>query len=154
MIEVPTDRLHKFFAVGGLVLCALGITFFLERFNEAELQRIEASVELQKFINASSDYAENVNEAIAAHNRWVKNPTIENKQRAQEFITANKAATEKLGLDARDFSVESKKQLDLALHYQFMRNVWFVIAVLFLFFGALFSYYGFTRWWRESKETT
>ncbi len=153
MIEPPTDRLHKFIAVGGIALFITGVTLPLERFNEAELQRIDAVEKLQEFGYAYSDFAVKVNEGIAAHNQWIKEPTPENAQRVADVVKANEAIVEKLERASRDALIRSKKHVDLAVHYQFIRNIWFAIGAFCVIAGVLLSYYGFRRWLREPKRS-
>jgi len=153
MIEPPTDRLHKFLAVGGIFLICTGITIPLDRFSDAKLQQIEASEKLKRFGYSYADYAKEVNKGIDAYNRWVKEPTQENERRAKEIIASSEAATEQLDHATRDAMIESGKQVDLMTHYVYMKNVWLVIGALCIGLGFVSSYYGFSRWLREPKKT-
>lgn len=153
MIDPPTDRLHKFLAVGGIALLIAGVTLPLERFNDAELRRIDAFEKAQQFRYAYSDFAEKVNEGIDAHNHWVKKPTPENAQRVKDVLRDNEAVIEQLDLATREAGVKLKKQVDLAVHYHFIRNIWFAIGAFSVIFGILTSWYGFSRWFREPKRS-
>ena len=62
MINPPTYRLHKFIAITGIALIIFSITIPIDKYNKAELARIEANENLNKSKFAYARFAEIVRE--------------------------------------------------------------------------------------------
>jgi hypothetical protein len=154
MIDPPTDRLHKFLAVGGLVLITLGVTYPLQKYDEAELHRIDAFDRTQRFGQAYTRYAEKVNEQIDLYNK-VQGSDSDPRliESAKKGILARQSEVAALERETSAAEADSSRNIQLMQHYYFMRNLWFCIGIFLVLVGTTASAFGFRQWLRQPKST-
>ncbi|HWT20464.1 MAG TPA: hypothetical protein VN280_16230 [Variovorax sp.] len=152
MVSPPTDRLHKFLAISGIAVVAASISVPLQRYQDAELQRITAEEKLQQAGYAlgrfSNSLAKQVPVAKEVIKRW---PSADAAQPFVGRLNELVAETEKLSREAETAVVESKKQVSLMQHYLFMKNLWFGIGMAGMLFGCWLSFVGFRQWLAQPK---
>jgi hypothetical protein len=154
MIDPPTDRLHKFLAVGGLLLIGLGVTYPLHKYDEAELRRIDAFDRSQRFSQSYARFAAKVNEEIDLYNEAQASGADPRAiQRAKQEILAKRPEVAALERETSAAQVDSTRNMQLMEHYHFMRNLWFGIGALLVLVGLGASGYGFKQWLKEPKRT-
>lgn len=147
MISPPTDRLHKFLAIGGVALLIGSTTVPLQKYQDAEAQRIEALTRAQEVQFTYQRYANHVNRMIRLQNEAVSSgldgPELD---AAKAEVRALDPEAEKLGRETEKVIVELVKQSELAVHMGQMRNVWFGLAIVGAILGAWMSFVGFRQW--------
>lgn len=152
MLELPTDRLCKFFAVGGLLLAVLGGLVALDRFHEAELRRIDAA---EKADAAKVAYAR-LSEAVDRQVRLSKavRTEVDASRQARlldDFWKLNDE-TERLKPALDQAIVDLKKHGDLNKHYAYMRRLWLYLGGGSLLLGLGASLLGFWRWKKQEAQ--
>lgn len=153
MLAPPTDRLHKFTAIAGVALLLIGITIPIQKYQEAEVQRIEALAKAQEVRYAYDRYAKQVNQMIALRNdaatRDLKNSDLAD---VKSKIGALNPEAEKLGKDTERVIVEMIKHAELAAHLEFMRNLWFALSFVSGLAGSSLAFFGFRQWLQQPKN--
>lgn len=147
MISPPTDRLHKFLAIGGVALLIGSTTVPLQKYQDAEAQRIEAFTRAQEVQFTYKRYANHVNRMIRLQNEAVSSglggPELD---AVKAEVRALDPEAEKLGRETEKVIVELVKQSELAVHMEQMRNAWFGLAIVGAILGAWMSFVGFRQW--------
>lgn len=152
MMTPPTDRLHKFLAIAGLVLITTGFTYAVSQYDKAELKRIDALEQTELFVQAYGRYAEKVNEQILLYNRMINEDLTKEKSKALIKDIFNKESDViSLNRAVQNSMVQSRKQIELMEHYYFMRNFWFVLGVACVLTGTALSFIGFRQWLAQPK---
>jgi len=153
MLTLPTDRLHKFLAIGGLALIVIGVTYPIQQYNEAELRRIDAFEKAQRVYFAYGRFAQKVNEGIAIYNRTVKERMSPEEARPfKDQILKKLPEMEELDREVADALVQLQKHVELMMHFYFMRNLWFTLGLCFVVSGIYLSYRGFRQWLSQPKK--
>lgn len=154
MLTVPTDTLYKFFAVGGLAMLIFGATYPVQRYEDAELKRVDAVEKYQRFHDAHGRFAREQNEWIAIWNdKIVKgNLPLDEQIKWLDEILSHRPALKSLRREGEDALIEARKQVEIALHYQFMSRLWLVIGACCVVVGAIGSYWGFSKWRRQARN--
>jgi hypothetical protein len=153
MLIPPTDRLHKFLAIAGLALFSLGVTVPLQKYQDAELQLIEARAKLRETQNAYNRYAAQVNAMIAIYGEAAeKGGGPETTSAAREKILKLDPDATKLGREVEDVLIQVVKQIELASHLENIKTIWFAIGLLFLFGGTAIAFVGFKQWLLQPKN--
>ena len=153
MLTPPTDRLHKFLAIAGVALVILGFTYPIQKFHEAEIQRIEAVARVRELHYSYGRYAEKVNEMIGIYNSAVSHgsDSEEMSKAIKRIIELNPDATNS-GRETEEIIVESTKHFELAMHMETMRNIWFGVGLLCLIGGVTLSFIGFRQWLSQPQD--
>jgi hypothetical protein len=129
VLSPPTDRLHKFLAIAGLALFVVGVTFPIDRYDQAVRQFIEAKavfmdvsnkqLELSTLLSKGSDSG-------AEHERLQR----------EIAVGLNKARTAG----------------ELAEHANALKTIWFVLGSFCTFGGLALALVGFRMWWKQPVE--
>jgi hypothetical protein len=153
MLNPPTDRLHKFAAIAGLALLIVGITIPVQKYQEAEVQRIEAIAKMQEVRYAYERYASQVNQMIDMRNDAVTRGLKDSELEAVKGkIRALDPEAEKLGKETERVIVEMIKHTELAAHLGFVQNLWFAISFFGALGGSVLAFFGFRQWFRQPKN--
>lgn len=153
MLAPPTDRLHKFLAIGGLALLAAGISIPIQKYQEAEVQRIEALTRLREVRYAYQHFAEHVNRMIGIHNDAVSHDLQgSDLAKAKGELAALAPEAKVLGKETEKTIVELTKQGELAVHLRFIQNIWFGVGFVSATLGAVATFFGFRQWLRQPKN--
>jgi hypothetical protein len=148
MLTPPTDRLHKFFAIGGLALVVLGVTYPLSKFDEAQRSLIDTQDKLTRADNAYSRFAELARVQIARREATEKAPSGSSSSvmpTDPELIARDKATEEALA--------QAQRQARLTGHLLLMRNIWVGIGASCVVIGLWLAFVGFRQWIRQPHET-
>lgn len=139
--------------MGGLALVALGFTVPLQKYHEAEVQRIEAKAKDREAASAYRRYAEKVNEMIRISNEAVASGiTGKEREEIAAKIHALNPDAESLGREMDDMLSESRKHVELAAHLQLLRNLWFTVASACVLGGIAAAFIGFRQWFMQPKD--
>lgn len=153
MLAPPTDRLHKFLAIGGLVLLATGISIPIQKYQEAEVQRIEAMARVRENQYAYQHFADQVNRMIRIHNDAVShNLQGADLAKAKAKGAALTPEAKVFGKETEKTIVEMTKQIELAVHLKFIQNLWFGVGFASATLGAIAAFFGFRQWLRQPKN--
>lgn len=153
MLAPPTDRLHKFLAIGGLALLAMGISIPIQKYQEAEVQRIEALTRLREEQYAYQHFADQVNRMIRIHDDAVTHDRQGAElAKAKAKLAALTPEANRLGKETEKTIVEMTKQGELAMHLKFMRNLWLGVCFASATLGAIAAFFGFRQWLRQPKN--
>lgn len=147
IMSPPTDRLHKFLAITGMALVAASVSLPLQRYQDAELQRIDAEEKLQQAGYALERFGDSIKKQLPIANEAIKR--LPSAEAAQPFIDRlNKLAvdTEKAALEAQGALIASQKQIALAQHYRFVKIVWFGIGAVSFLVGCWLIFVGIRQW--------
>jgi len=153
MLTPPTDRLHKFLAVAGVALVLLGLSLPIQRYQEAEVQRIEALARARELQYSYTHYAAQVNSMTEIYNNAVSRD-LDKAQMAEvrkKILTMNPEANN-LGKETEHAIVELFKQTELAMHMEFMRNLWFAIGIVCVLSGGCLGFVGFRQWLSQPRN--
>lgn len=153
MIDVPTDRLHKFLAIGGLLLVVLGIFYPLQKYEEAELHRIEALSRLENFANSFLVFESKVSEFRPLYEAAIRDGA--DSHAAQELsrrLLEKQPALDALQREAAAAGTESRKNIHLMQHYYVMRNVWMAIGIVLMVLGVFSALRGFSIWLKQPQK--
>ncbi len=149
MISPPTDRLHKFLAIGGLALLLSVASVPLQKYQEAERQRIEAYAKAHEVQFTYQRYADQVNRMIRIRNdavaRGLNGAELE---KAKEKVQAMDPEAEKLGREMEQVLVEMVRLAQLAVHLEWIKRVWMWLGFLGALLGVAMAYAGFRQWLR------
>ncbi|MEJ8847007.1 hypothetical protein [Variovorax rhizosphaerae] len=152
MAELPTDKLCKFFAVGGIVIAVLGGTVAVERFHQAELRRIDADEKANAAkaayarLSAAIDRQVDLSKSVRAEANATKRAAL-----LADFWKLNDET--KLLMPAVDTAiVELKKHGDLNKHFAFMRTLWMYIGGVCVVLGTIASGLGFRSWRKQESQ--
>ena len=149
MLSPPTDRLHKFLAIGGLALLVSSITVSLQKYEDAEIQRTETYAKLQEVQFTYSHYADHVNRMIGIRNeaisRGLKGQAL---AEAQEKVQALNPEAEKLGRETERVLVEMTRLVELTVQMQWMKKIWIGLGIFGSLIGIAMTYIGFRQWIR------
>jgi hypothetical protein len=152
-MDFPTDRLFKFLTLAGAALVTFGITVSLEKFNAAELQRIELRAKLSEQSQVYEDFAKNVNSMDAVMRRIEKlrlaNASKADIEKEMDRFPRFQSESDKLYPNVQRVELEVKKHLDLAGHLETMRNWWFFICGVSTIAGLLMVRVGLREWLRQ-----
>lgn len=149
MYDVPHDRLHQLFAVGGFIIAMLSATMVIDRCHEAEMRRIEAD----ERASIATAAVERLSEAVArqaALGRSVSetaDPAVA-ATRLAEFWRLNEA-TEQLKARVDGAIVDLRKHSELQRHYANMRMLWLWLGGISAAAGVAVSAAGFLCWRRH-----
>ena len=159
MINPPTDRLHKFIAITGIALIIFSITIPIDKYNEAELARIEANENLNKSKFAYARFAEIVREETSLFSTYFdKNSKLKEGVDVEKFRNAAKdffaraPEVRKLEREMNDSLIQSEKHLELMEHFVHIRNIWFLIGISASLLGLGLAYVGFKQWLKQPKS--
>lgn len=153
VIQIPTDRLHKFQAIAGLLITLAGLTYPAQQYHESEIKYIEAAEQVRLVTNAYNRYAKTVNEMVDIHNKKI----LENKTREiansldQEILQKDIQANEQ-GREVEYGIVQTQKYVAIGRHYRFIRNMWFLVGVLCVTGGVWLSFIGFRKWLKQPNN--
>lgn len=153
MISPPTDRLHKFLAIGGLVVAITSVTIPLDKYHEAEVQRINTFAKAREIQYSYQRYAAQVNKMIEINNDAVRNGVIgkERDEVAKKIHALDPEAT-KLSRELEALLVEGERQAGLSVHYSFLKNIWLCIGIIGFIVGIAASFFGFRQWLIQPKD--
>jgi hypothetical protein len=153
MIAPPSDRLHKFLAIGGVALVLASVTVPVQKYQEAETQRIEALAKARNVQFVGKRYSDELNlmeriqkDAIA---RGLTGKELEDAKK--QFFALNVEA-EKVGRETEAAIVELGRQAELAVHLERMRNIWLALCALGVAFGCWLMFVGFKQWLQVPKH--
>jgi hypothetical protein len=153
MIAPPSDRLHKFLAIGGVALVLASVTVPVQKYQEAESQRIEAMAKARNVMFSGRRYADEVDrmERIQkdAISRGVTGKVLEDAK--TQFFALNLEA-EKVGRETEAAIVELGRQAELAVHLERMRNIWLALCALGVMLGVWLMFVGFKQWLQVPKH--
>jgi len=147
MISAPTDRLHKFLAVGGLALLLTSVTTAVQKYQEAEAQRIEAIAKGREVQFAAMRYSDHVNRmARIQSDALTRGLSGDAYDAAKNQFFALHPEAEILGREAEKLIVDLSKQAQLAVHMERMRDLWFGLASLGAVLGTWMTFVGLRQW--------
>lgn len=153
MIEIPTDRLHKFLAIGGLIAICAGIFFSLDRYNEYSLMRIKTYTKAREFYS-SFQTVETLRESVTRMRETRKKL---NKREAVEYLDKEIDFLDEKHEREIDNMIrlirESREMVELTNHYKLMSYIWFSLSAILLTLGMIFSYFGFKKWLSQPKKS-
>lgn len=153
MLTPPTDRLHKFQAVAGVALVVFGLSIPMQRYEEAEVQRIEAWARAREMQFAYGHYATQVNSMVSIYNDAIsRGLDKEELTKIRQKILAMNPEANSFGQEAERAIVESLKQSELAMHMESMRNLWFAIGAICVLGGAILGFFGFRQWLLQPRN--
>jgi hypothetical protein len=150
----PTDRLHKFLAIGGIVAVLTGITTAIQKYEEAEVQRIEAIAKMNAIqipARAANDLLERMIkiQRDALHGKKV---TDKEYEKAKASFFALDPDAQKYLREMDQAIIEGQKQSQLAVHRERIRNLWFGLSFAAIALGVVAAWVGFRQWLRQPKE--
>lgn len=132
---------------------ALSISVSLQKYQEAEIQRIEVFTRMREERYAYQHFADLVNRMIQIHadieSRGLQGAELE-KEKAK--LAALIPEARKLGKETETTIVVMNKQFELAMHFKFMRNLWLGICFVGATIGAIATLYGFRQWFLQPKN--
>jgi hypothetical protein len=151
--NLPTDRLHKFATVGGLTLLLVGFSIPLQKYMDAEGQRIEAVARMQSTHFTYSRYARQVNQTIAISNdAATRDLTGAAREEARLRILALNPEAERLSRETELALTENLKAAELAVHFGFISNLWFALGLLCILAGASLAGVGIRQWMAQPPQ--
>jgi hypothetical protein len=150
MISTPTDRLHKFAAIGGLAIAFASGGAALQQYHQTSLQIAEAYEKVLRGVNAYNRFAEVARGGIESAEK-LRDPSISaaDEKRHRKALAVSQERIKVLDAEAQEAIVQMQKQMSIAQHYDRMQSIWFVIAGFSLISGLLLSWYGFRSWLRQ-----
>ena len=152
MLAPPTDRLHKFLAIAGIVLFIVGVTVPLDRYDQAVRQFIEAKAKTLEVGNVQLRLSK-VLDAYHARQKQLEAESSANKNAAVASERAQfEADVVKLQREIADLSVQARKQFDLAEHAERARTLWLVLGAFCVVGGLAIATVGFVMWWRQPAD--
>lgn len=151
MLTPPSDRLYKFIAIGGLALVIACFTYSLQKYEEAEVARIEAATKFQRLYSSIELTFMNFAKVAPMHEELMaKMKSGEPASIPDEYVRIMREIDKLTGEMAAN-RVEAERALSLAQHYIVMRNVWIVFGVLGALLGSALSFIGFRQWLRHER---
>ena len=153
MITPPTDRLHKFLALGGLALMLSAGAVAIDKYNESKLQVIEASAAVERMTYAQQDFCRIVEDSVQI-DKEAKAAGFSSWQAPgfRERFESKKPEVERLRKQMHDAFADSRGPVMKAAHAEQMRNLWFALAGGALVLGAVLSFLGFRNWLRQPEN--
>jgi hypothetical protein len=157
MLPIPTDKLYKFLAVGGLLL--LGFSFYVSFYahRDLKLQQIEALRKHDAFTFAherkNNFWIETASHYQTLSKRYGGECTAEKRSEMEKYeptLQSNRQRVYQALEETLLASLEAKRTVE---HYEFILNWAFVGTVIFSSIGAILSFMGFWCWYREPKNT-
>ena len=129
------------------MLIITGLSVSISNYHEAELKRINASENTQLFGYAYNRYAGKVNEQIDLYNKIIKEELSgEAKKQQIEKILAKESEIASLDRETQSLLVKANKDVELMIHYRFLRTMWFIFGTASLLVGIAASSVGFYKW--------
>lgn len=129
------------------------VTVPVQKYQEAETQRIEALAKARSVQFIGRRYSDELNrmeriqkDAIA---RGLTGRELEDAKK--QFLALDVDA-EKAGRETEAAIVELGRQAELAVHLERMRNIWLALSALGVVFGGWLMFIGFKQWLRVPKH--
>jgi len=125
----------------------------LQKYQDAEAQRIEAVTRTREVQFAYERYAHHVNRMIK-----LQNDAVSRGLGGQDLNATTAKLREldpeaqKLGQETEKVIVELVRQAELAVHLEKIRNVWFSLSIVGAILGVWMSFVGFRQWIRVPRE--
>jgi hypothetical protein len=129
MLTPPTDRLHKFLAISGIALFIVGVTFSIDKYDQAVRQFIEAKHKVME---------------LSKLQQKLSNLLADGKPDAIEAA--------RISAEIESTSSVAEKALDIAHHATVIRSLWFTIGTFCVLVGLLLSVVGFRIWWSQPAD--
>jgi hypothetical protein len=153
MISPPSDRLHKFLAVGGVALILASVTVPVQKYQEADRQRIEAVAKARNVRLVFEPYREQVSRMERIQKDAISSRlTGKNLEDAKNQFFAINIEAEKLERETNAAILEMSREIDVALHLERMRNIWLALCALGVLLGSWLMFVGFKQWLRLPKH--
>jgi Flp pilus assembly protein TadB len=147
MLDAPTDRLHKFAAIGGLALAIAGGGGALRQYNETGIQYAEYVGSALKIGEVYNRFAAQAREQIKRNERLKSKALSEIEQETLQAET--KRFKENVPIFDKEFEeaqAAAGKQRAITEHYYRMQAIWLVLAGASIVSGLFISYRGFKVW--------
>lgn len=147
MINVPTDRIYKFAAVGGLVLSIAAGNMALNQYHETALQNAEfygKTMELtavyQRFASQARDHGERVD-------KLPKTELTDDERSA--LVLESEKFKERIPEFDKEFEhakAAALRQQAVTAHFYRIQTIKFILAGSLIICGLLASFWGFRIW--------
>lgn len=143
-LEIPSDRLDKFLAIGGLALIFWAINISLSNYERTEIYRIKALVKVQETTFKYNNYADTVNKSINIHNNAIKNKKDLSEYKNEILINLKEA--EKKGIETEKVILENLEATYTLVLYERIKLFWLMITAVLTIIGIIVSLIGFKSW--------
>jgi hypothetical protein len=157
MITPPTDRLHKFLAVGGLCLFLIGVIYPIEKYNQAEIERINTNTKLNEAKFSIERFEAKITELKNFRLRYSdRDGNLKKNIPIEDFILATNEILKNIPEFQKEVDssiVSYGKQIELNEHYEFIKKVWFTLGGLCIIIGGCLAYVGFKQWLSQPKSS-
>ncbi len=152
MFELPTDRLCKFLAVGGLLVAIVSGVVGAERYHQAEMRRIDAAEKAEAAKVAYARLSEAVERQVElSRSIRAQRDAAQRSALLGDFWKLNDE-TDRLKTATDAAIIELRKHGDLNRHFTYMRTLWAYAGSLIAALGIVASAVGFLRWNRHEKD--
>ncbi|MFP5065517.1 hypothetical protein [Acinetobacter pittii] len=145
--EIPSDRLDKFLAIGGLALIFWAINISMSNYERTEVYRIKALVKVQETTFKYNDYADTVNKSINIHNSAIRNKKDLSKYKDEILLNLKEAEIK--GIETQKVILENMDATYTLVLYERIKLFWLIITAVLTIIGIMVSLIGFKSWIRR-----
>lgn len=152
MLQPPTDSLHKFCAVGGILLASTGVWNTLQEFEKNETVNVQLLGRVNEMQEHYQKFADGVNAMARLKQDMARTPDRNTEKALRDEFSRIERKIEPHRSFMESVNVHSDPLLQKAVVADKVWRLHLALGIFAVLVGAAASGWGFSRWAKESSK--